>query len=96
MYAGYHSQQKKLDHFVRSGGTLAGIDADNSLVAQAALDHLFWTESFALVLESLNEQIAVAEKVQDKTISLSGTASQKSIAELEKRDWTVHQKALYK
>ena len=96
MYAGYHTQQKKLDRFARFGATLTGIDSDNSLVAHAALDHLLWTESFALVLESLNDKIAVAEKVQDKQISLSGTASQKSIAELEERGWMVQQKVSYK
>ena len=95
MYAGYHAQHKKLDRFARFGATLAGIDTDNSLVAQAALDHLLWTEPFSLVLESLNEKIAVAEKVQGKQISLSGTASQKSIAELEERGWIVQQKVSY-
>lgn len=96
MHAGYHERQIKIDRFVRSGATLAAIDSDNSLVAQAALDHLLWVESFALVLESLNKKIADAEKPRKKKIFLAGTASPKSIAELEKRGWIVQQKVLYK
>ncbi len=96
MYAGYHAKRQKLDHFARSGGTIAGVDSNKILVVQASLDHVLWTEPIALAVEALDEKIATAEKTKGKQLSLSGTASERTIAELEKRGWQVQQNVLHK
>lgn len=95
MYAGYHAKRQKLDHFARSGGTIAGIDSNKILVVQASLDHILWTEPITFAVEALDEKIATAEKTKGKLLSLSGTASDRTVAELDKRGWQVRQKVLH-
>jgi hypothetical protein len=92
MYAWYHKEMKSIDRFERSDTIAVAVDTGNQLVIQAPLDHVLWTESLNLALESIDETIGLSQDFSNKLFMLPGTMSGRAKEEIEDREWLVTEK----
>lgn len=92
MYAWYHKEMKSIDRFERFDTIAVAVDTGNQLVIQAPLDHVLWTESLDLALESIDETIGLSQDFSNKLFMLTGTMSGRAKEEIEDREWLVTEK----
>ncbi len=91
MYAAYHADRTRLDHFIQLEESVIAVDDKNVAVVELSLDHLLWSKTLSDVIEKVDAKLQNSENVSAKQMSLSGTASEKAVAELKKRGWEVLQ-----
>ena len=93
MYAQYHKEKAKIDRFELAGNFVFAVDVNNALVVQAPVDHLLWTPELENVLQALENAREKQGKIRNMSIWISGTASDVAADEIERRGWTLNQRA---
>jgi len=95
MYAARSQKKPALDRFLQLGETVIAIDTKNNVVAQLSLDHLLWTKTLAVAIDALDKKLVKDGDIKEKQLSITGTASEITIAEFNKRGWRIEQKVTY-
>ncbi len=92
MYAAYNRTQSPIERFVPIGQFVAGKSKD-TLVLIAPVDHLYWTEDMARIVESINEKSKMIKGVNKRQLWLSGTVSPLSRKQLISQGWKIFEKS---
>jgi hypothetical protein len=91
MYAQYHEEEQPIVRFEGVGPRLVARTADGGAVAIHPMDHLYWTEDAAEMMELLNADLGDAPH---KLAWLGGVASERTRQGLASAGWELRENAL--
>jgi hypothetical protein len=90
MYAEFHSKVKPLVRFISVGQSSAGVTNDGTLIFNAPLDHLLWTEGIANLVMKFENNLNSLGDIKKKEIYLTGSASELAKNSLTDLGWKVY------
>ena len=93
MYMGYHKKVGPIESFVPIGGLAAARTSSGTLVFNAPLDHLVWTEAMARYITGANQKVSGLSGVTQKQLWVAGTLSPRARQELERLGWEVQERS---
>jgi len=93
MYHGYHVSVAPITDFVAVGSLAAAKTRDGTIVFNAPLDYLVWTQDIAAVIGSANANVDTTPGIKRKELWLNGQLSALAREQLNRAGWEVIDKS---
>jgi hypothetical protein len=90
MYAEFHNKVKPIGRFISVGQSSAGVTKDGTLIFNAPLDHLLWTEGIANLVMKFESNLSSLGDIKKKEMYLTGAASELAKKSLHDLGWKVY------